>query len=79
MFRYQHLIDEKNALLRKMTRDLRQANKTMAAQNAELDAFAHTVAHELKNPLSVIMGNTYLPGKKEYQESPTKIKRVCSI
>jgi signal transduction histidine kinase len=24
------------------------------AQNAELDAFAHTVAHDLKNPLGVV-------------------------
>jgi PAS domain S-box-containing protein len=28
----------------------------LEAQNAELDAFAHTVAHDLKNPLSSVMG-----------------------
>ena len=28
----------------------------LAAQNAELDAFAHTVAHDLKNPLGTIIG-----------------------
>jgi signal transduction histidine kinase len=28
----------------------------LAAQNAELDAFAHTVAHDLKSPISVIIG-----------------------
>ena len=28
----------------------------LEAQNAELDAFAHTVAHDLKNPLSVVSG-----------------------
>jgi signal transduction histidine kinase len=27
----------------------------LEAQNAELDAFAHTVAHDLKNPLGVVM------------------------
>ena len=29
--------------------------KELEAQNAELDAFAHTVAHDLKNPLGVVM------------------------
>lgn len=28
----------------------------LQAKNAELDAFAHTVAHDLKNPLGVILG-----------------------
>jgi PAS domain S-box-containing protein len=28
----------------------------LAAQNAELDAFAHTVAHDLKNPLGLVIG-----------------------
>jgi PAS domain S-box-containing protein len=28
----------------------------LAAQNAELDAFAHTVAHNLKNPVGIIVG-----------------------
>ena len=77
MFRYQHLIDEKNALLRKMTRDLRQANKTMAAQNAELDAFAHTVAHELKTPLGIILGYTHLLGKQEYHQHPERVQDVA--
>jgi PAS domain S-box-containing protein len=29
-------------------------SKELEAQNAELDAFAHTVAHDLKNPLGVV-------------------------
>lgn len=35
---------------------LRQYTEQLAAQNAELDAFAHTVAHNLKSPLSIIIG-----------------------
>jgi signal transduction histidine kinase/PAS domain-containing protein len=35
---------------------LRQRTIELESQNAELDAFAHTVAHDLKNPLSSIMG-----------------------
>lgn len=33
---------------------LRQRTAELEARNAELDAFAHTVAHDLKTPLSVI-------------------------
>ncbi|MCD4737660.1 MAG: PAS domain-containing protein [Anaerolineae bacterium] len=35
---------------------LRQQTLVLERQNAELDAFAHTVAHDLKNPLTVMMG-----------------------
>ncbi len=35
---------------------LRQRTSDLEAQNAELDAFAHTVAHDLQNPIGVIMG-----------------------
>ncbi len=35
---------------------LRQYAEQLAAQNAELDAFAHTVAHDLKNPIGIIVG-----------------------
>ncbi len=33
-----------------------QQTRELRARNAELDAFAHTVAHDLKNPLSTIIG-----------------------
>jgi PAS domain S-box-containing protein len=35
---------------------LRQNNAELQARNAELDAFAHTVAHDIKNPLHLIIG-----------------------
>lgn len=35
---------------------LRQANAELQAQNAELDAFARTVAHDLKSPIGVLTG-----------------------
>ena len=34
---------------------LRQHASDLEAQNAELDAYAHTVAHDLKNPLAVVV------------------------
>ncbi len=35
---------------------LQQYAEQLSAQNAELDAFAHTVAHDLKGPIGVITG-----------------------
>ena len=35
---------------------LRQSNAELQARNEELDAFAHTVAHDLKNPVGLIIG-----------------------
>ncbi|MEM7118718.1 MAG: GAF domain-containing sensor histidine kinase [Chloroflexota bacterium] len=35
---------------------LQQQKEDLEAQNAELDAFAHTVAHDLQNPLTLIIG-----------------------
>ncbi len=35
---------------------LQQYAAELEAHNAELDAFAHTVAHDLKNPLSILIG-----------------------
>lgn len=35
---------------------LRQRTSELQARNRELDAFAHTVAHDLQDPLSVVLG-----------------------
>ena len=35
---------------------LRRLNAELTAKNQELDAFAHTVAHDLKNPLNLVIG-----------------------
>lgn len=35
---------------------LQQQKEDLETQNAELDAFAHTVAHDLQNPLALIVG-----------------------
>jgi two-component system sensor histidine kinase/response regulator len=52
--------------LQDMRRKLQRQNEQLQQQNAELDAFAHTVAHDLKNPLSLILGYTQLL----YQDTP---------
>lgn len=41
---------------RQVEEALRQANAELQSQTEELHAFAHTVAHDLKNPLNLILG-----------------------
>jgi PAS domain S-box-containing protein len=43
---------------------LRVYTTELEARNAELDAFAHTVAHDLKNPVSTILGYTDMLSQK---------------
>lgn len=50
------LEDERNMLEQRVAERVRD----LQAQNAELEAFAHTVAHDIKNPLSAIMGYGHL-------------------
>jgi len=39
-----------------MRKRLEAQNRQLQEQNSELEAFAHTVAHDLKNPLSIVLG-----------------------
>ncbi|MDI1483784.1 ATP-binding sensor histidine kinase [Polyangium sp. y55x31] len=43
-------------LVEERTAELRAANASLVRTNAELDAFARTVAHDLKQPLNVVVG-----------------------
>lgn len=44
---------------------IEEMRQTLALQNSELEAFAHTVAHDLKNPLSIILGSLDLVQESE--------------
>ena len=46
--------------MRDWSKNLRQQTDELSARNEELDAFAHTVAHDLKNPLAMLIGFTDL-------------------
>ncbi|MBL9102627.1 MAG: AAA family ATPase [Myxococcales bacterium] len=43
-------------MVERRTAELREANASLVLSNQELDAFARTVAHDLKNPLGTIAG-----------------------
>ncbi len=50
--------------------DLRKQAEELNARNTELDAFAHTVAHDLKSPVSTIIGFSELLLSKDYMDLP---------
>jgi len=43
-------------ILQDRNEDLAELNAELRARNEDLDAFAHTAAHDLKNPLHVVVG-----------------------
>ncbi|MCP4536877.1 MAG: response regulator [Chloroflexi bacterium] len=47
---------QRTAQLQQRTEQLQQRTEELQTHNEELDAFAHTVAHDLKNPVSNIYG-----------------------
>ena len=47
---------EDTTAAREMEAALTASNAALVARNEELDAYAHTVAHDLKNPVSAILG-----------------------
>ena len=59
----EELVEKRTLDLKKINKKLKleigerkKANRQLEERNEELDAFSHTVAHDLKNPLGAIMG-----------------------
>ncbi|RLC88722.1 MAG: hybrid sensor histidine kinase/response regulator, partial [Chloroflexi bacterium] len=52
----QHQLQATNQQLKIQLQETNILNSKLRTQNAELDAFAHTVAHDLRNSLEVIIG-----------------------
>ncbi len=50
----------------------------LQARNAELDAFAHTVAHDLKNPLATLIGFTELLNTQYEPAEPEKRQLIVN-
>jgi PAS domain S-box-containing protein len=59
--------------LRASEATLLQKAEDLAQRNAELDAFAHTVAHDLKMPLSLVLGYTSFLEAGEAVNDPVQL------
>ncbi len=70
---YRQTIEAKNRELQRLYFDLQTANQQLKNQNQELDAFAHTVAHDLRTPLSIVMGHGALLSKTWQTRPPEKV------
>jgi two-component system sensor histidine kinase/response regulator len=55
-----NVLAERSVELRERSSELEQRSAELEKRNQELDAFAHMVAHDLKNPLATITGFTDL-------------------
>ncbi|MEJ2216314.1 MAG: MASE3 domain-containing protein [Gemmatimonadota bacterium] len=55
---YSTALEARNEDLRRTHQRLEQDSIILQKRNQELDAYAHTVAHDLKTPLSVLVGTT---------------------
>lgn len=56
-----------------------QRTLELEKRNEELDAYAHTVAHDLKSPLSTIIGFSDLLEKRPDKFAADKLSYYCSI
>jgi PAS domain S-box-containing protein len=62
-----------------LVEELRERNVELADRNQELDAFARTVAHDLKNPLGAIVGYAEFFGEDLGQLMPEELGFVLGI
>ncbi|MCX7047799.1 MAG: PAS domain S-box protein [Candidatus Sumerlaeota bacterium] len=60
-------------------KELRNAAAELQMRNQELDAFAHTVAHDLKNPVSKTLTAASILLKKDASLSRKNVKRLLDI
>jgi PAS domain S-box-containing protein len=58
---------------------VRERTAELQARNSELDAFAHTVAHDLKNPLTILMGTADMLHRHHRQFSPEEVETYLAV
>ena len=61
-------------LVQQRTLDLEEKTTLLEAQNRELDAYARSVAHDLKNPLTVLIGMSTVLNSTTIQLTPDQRK-----
>ncbi len=67
-------VEERTRELATMNQRLQAYTQELEESNAELDAFVHTVAHDLKGPMSIISGFSELLIERSHRWSREKIQ-----
>jgi len=72
-------IRQLNAELEQRVAELQRSNAELQVRNEDLDAFAHTAAHDLKSPLGPMVGLAHVL-EKDYTELPDEdVRRYLGI
>ncbi len=64
---------------RRIEDELRLRNQQLAEQNSELDAYAHSVAHDLKNPLTTILGTLRIARAKAHDLPEAQLQVMLAM
>ena len=64
-------------MIRQQQEELETHTRELQEQNADLDAFAHTVAHDLKNPLQIIL--TYIELMQQVEALGPRGERYANV
>ncbi len=72
-------LEEVDKEKREAEKALRKYTSELESSNEELDAFAHTVAHDLKNPLNVVLGATQQLNQDLKEMTFQEIKEMLQI
>jgi signal transduction histidine kinase len=73
------LVAERTAQLQEKTKQLELQTQALEVQNRELDAYAHSVAHDLKNPLTTIIGMASVLNNKRANISEEKLTASLAV
>lgn len=77
--RLQRELEAANAELARQLETVKSLNTELQARNEELDAFAHTVAHDLRNPLNIILGYAELLNRRILPEDSLGIQAAQGL
>lgn len=75
----ENIVSLRTQALEIKSRELEQQSLALEAQNRELDAYAHSVAHDLKNPLTTLVGMSSILNSGVLQLNPEKMQNSIGV
>jgi two-component system, sensor histidine kinase and response regulator len=75
---YEAAVQRNDELVRAQA-ELQKLNEDLLAANDELEAFAHTVSHDLRSPLTIILGYIQLIRDEKYSQLDDEAMQFLSV